>query len=531
MPTPKRSVSSGDAGVARPRGQRTLFRQSAVSTVGAGAAIASGLLLDAAIALRLGAGPVSDSFFVAARLPVGLAVVLMSVATQTLVPSFARRRVEAGDDGLRRLASVALFWAAAAGVLVAIVGIVGAGPLMRLTAPGLEARQLDVAASVARTMFLIVPLVALAEVLRALLNAMHTFALPAAMNVAMNGTAAAFILAHHQRDVYVIGRAYLIGAVAQLLVMAVLAVVRGCRFSAPSLRGGDGPALGRLAARPLAGAALNPLARVGEQLLVSFLPSGSITILSYGNRLISAIGGGVFFRPVIVALMPRLAEARARRDARAVERDLQEGFQLMLAISLPLAAVVAVLARPMVSVVFHRGNFSNADAALLGVVLAVYAASVPGSGVQRVLLVPFYAGLDTRTPWRNTVYGVVANLALAGPLVLLFGTGNRYAVVGVAAAYALAQYVNVAHAWARLTAMGTRPRASRPFLTRLVAATGAASVAMIAVALALGLYHQTDKREVVLRTAVTALVGAVAFAPAGYVLFSDRRSVSTRPAG
>ena len=173
--------------------------------------------------------------------------------------------------------------------------------------------------------------------------------------------------------------------------------------------------------RPTTGAGLNPVARLAEQILVSFLPPGSITILNYGYRLISAIGGTVFFRSVIVALIPRLTEAHNHDDQEAVRRLTGVGMRIMLAISLPLTAFMAVLSQPGAIAVFHRGSLTRASAALLGVLLAVYSISLVGSAVQRALLAPFMARLDTRTVLRNTIYGVVANLVLLPLLTLPFG--------------------------------------------------------------------------------------------------------------
>ena len=107
-------------------------------------------------------------------------------------------------------------------------------------------------------------------------------------------------------------------------------------------------ALGRLSIRPSVGAGLNPVARIGEQLMLSFLPVGSISLQTYGYRLISAIGGTVFFRSVVVTVVPRLTTATARGDDDAVRRLAGLAVRLMLAISVPLTVFLAILGRPNV---------------------------------------------------------------------------------------------------------------------------------------------------------------------------------------
>ena len=141
--------------------------------------------------------------------------------------------------------------------------------------------------------FATVPLVGIAEVMRALLNAKRTFVAPAAMSVVMNGLAALVVLAS-AGDIRRVAVAFVAGAAAQAVFMLVIAWWHGFRYQ-PSLRLNEAPliALGRLSIRPSVGAGLNPVARIGEQLMLSFLPVGSISLQTYGYRLISAIGGTV----------------------------------------------------------------------------------------------------------------------------------------------------------------------------------------------------------------------------------------------
>jgi putative peptidoglycan lipid II flippase len=121
----------------------------------------------------------------------------------------------------------------------------------------------------------------------------------------------------------------------------------------------------------------------------------------------------------------------------------------MLALSIPLTTLMLALTVPGIRLVFERGRFDASDAALLGATLAVYALSLVGSGVQRALLAPFYANLDTKMPLRNTIYGVGANIVLLPAFVLPL-RGEERGVLALAAAYGVSQYVHVAHAAYRL---------------------------------------------------------------------------------
>jgi len=139
--------------------------------------------------------------------------------------------------------------------------------------------------------------------------------------------------------------------------------------------------------------------------------------------------------------------------ARGVKADFDHlvrlGLRIMLFVAVPMGVLGAVLAPDTTSLVFGVGRFDERSVALLGSVLAIYALSFPGSGVQRALLAPFFALRDTKTPWRNSLYGALTNVALLPLLVLPFGRAST-AMYGVAFAYTAAHCVNVAHGWWRL---------------------------------------------------------------------------------
>ncbi len=424
------------------------MRQSTLTSLVALVAVLSGLLLDLTVAAVFGAGRETDAFVVAARLPLGLSAVVMVVANQVLVPSFTTWAATLPAATRRRIETTTVLSVVA--LMVSLAGLMSllAEPLAHLLAPGFDDAQTALAAELSRIMVWYLPCVAAAEVLRCWLNSRMLFAVPAAMTLILNGVGVAIIL-YSPTSIDSVAWAYVGGSAAQLVVMGAVAARKGMRLSRPDWRHEEVRRTAALCIRPSLGAGLNPLVRVVEVFFASFLPSGSATIVHYANRLTSAIGGTVIFRSVIVALLPRLTRAWGAGARTDFDDLVRLGLKMMLLVAVPMGLLGAVLAPEAAQLVFGIGRFDGASAALLGTVLAVYALSFPGSGIQRALLAPSFAQRDTKTPLRNTVYGAVANLALLPLLVLPFN-GAGAAVVGMAAAYSLAQYVNVAHAWWRV---------------------------------------------------------------------------------
>lgn len=435
--------------------RRSLLRQSGQTGVAAVVSLLSALAFDLSIAYTYGAGAATDAYFGGARIPVAAAAVALVVANQALVPTFGTWTLQRGGSSASRLTGelltvVFLATGAAAAALAAAAPVVVA-----VVAPGFDGTTHDTAVAVLRVSALTVPLSAVAEAMRAYLNARYAFLGPALVNVVLNGVAVAVVLVL-DGPVVLVAWATVAGAAARAVVLLAMVSRCGLLPRIPRIGRPDGELVAALRrmGRPLLTGGLPPVARLGEVVLLSFLPAGALSLLSYASRLVSGLGGSVFLRSISVALVPRMTEAAARGDLGRQRRTATRGRLLMLLVSLPLTALLVAAAVPLSRLLFLRGGFDSDDVVLLAAVLAVLALSLPADAVGRAYLSPFFARLDTRTPLRNALLGVAVNLAcLAGlvlPLsVLLPGTGQRTAVLGAAAAVVLAQLAQSVHAAAR----------------------------------------------------------------------------------
>ncbi len=426
---------------------RRVVRQSLFSGGVASLAVGSGLVLDVVAAAVFGAGRETDAFVVAARVPLALTAILMILGNQVLVATFATWSVTVERRRRRRLVSTVVLGSVVGGSAVAALLAVAAPYLVIALGPGFDREQHELAAELMRVSVWMIPLIAGCEALRAWLNAKHRFVIPAAMTIILNAVAVGVVLLG-DREIQTLPLAYVIGAAVQLVLMLGYAIVAGLRPGFPVFRDDEIKLLGRLLVRPSAAASLNPLTRAAETAVASFLPPGSATVLHYGQRAVSAVGGTVLFRSVMLAVLPRLTRAYVSDDKASARRLADLGMQLMVIVSFPLTAVSLVLALPATEELFGIGRFSPENAHLLGLVLTVLALSFPFSALQRGLQAPFYAVRNTKVPLHNTVIGVTVNLVLLAGC-LRFRYNGEEVVLAVAGSYVVANIANVIHArWA-----------------------------------------------------------------------------------
>ncbi|MBU4575831.1 MAG: murein biosynthesis integral membrane protein MurJ, partial [Desulfarculus sp.] len=211
-----------------------------------------------------------------------------------------------------------------------------------------------------------------------------------------------------------------IGGIAQLLMQLPYLKAKGVPFKPawdlknPALR-----RMLRLMIPAIFGAAVYQVAVLMDTILASFLPSGTVSYLYYADRLIQ-FPLGIFAIAVSTAILPSLSRQAADGDKKALLSTMGYGLRLILFITVPAMVGLLVLARPLVVLLFMRGEFTLEMAGeTAGAVMGLGAGLWAIAGVRAVVQ-SFYALKDIRTPVAVAALCLVIklafSLALMGPL-------------------------------------------------------------------------------------------------------------------
>jgi len=426
----------------------TVERQilSALGSIGA-ATLASrvlGFARDMIVALAFGAGPVTDAFFVAFRIPNMLRRLLGEGALSTaVVPVFADYAATRSPAEFARMLRAVLGAALLALGATTVIGIAAAPWIVRIVAPGFAAdpSQAGLAALLTRVMFPYLLLVGLAALAMGALNTHGRFfaaALgPAVLNVGM--IAAVLALASRlEPPILALAAGVLLGGLGQLLVQ--VPDLRRLGLLVPPSGELGHPALARVARLLLPavfGLAAVQVTVFVNTLLASLLPAGSISFLYYADRVME-FPLGVFGIALASAALPAMSRQAAAGDLRAVAGTLGFAVRMAVAITLPATVGLVILRTPITRVLFERGEFGPADTAATAAALGWYAAGLVGFALARIVAQAFYAigapGTAVKLGLLSVAANVVAALALMAPL----------AHGGLALASSIGAYVNVA---------------------------------------------------------------------------------------
>ncbi len=150
--------------------------------------------------------------------------------------------------------------------------------------------------------------------------------------------------------------------------------------------------------------------------LASRLGVGAVTALAFG-WLIMQVPETIVGTALGTALLPTLSEFAARGDERAFEASLGRAVQVLLAFSLPVTVILAIVVRPLVQAAF---GFDAAGTDLVAWATRAYLLGLTGHSLLEVAARGFYARKDARTPLLASLLSalvfVVAGLGLFRPL-------------------------------------------------------------------------------------------------------------------
>jgi len=402
-----------------------------------------GYARDIVVARAFGAGPITDAFFVAFRIPNLLRRLLAEGALSTaIIPVFSETLARGGSASFGRM----LRAVAGAGLVilcaVSALGMVLAPFIVTIMAPGWKSDSalFDLAVTLTRVMFPYLLLVGLAALAMGALNAHHRFftaaLAPAVLNVAMI-VAALGLAGRMSPPVMALAVGVLIGGLGQFLVQ--LPELR--RLGVPLFPALDWshPAVRQIAGRlwpAVFSLAAVQVTVIVNTLLASLLRGGTVSYLYYADRVME-FPLGVFGIALATAVLPGMSAQAARGEHEILRATLAFALRLSAFIAVPAAVGLAVLGGPIVRLLFQRGEFGAPEALYTAQALVGYAVGLPAFSATRIAAQTFYALGDTRTPVIVGFASVTANAIFA--VALMWPLEH----VGLALASSLSSYVNL----------------------------------------------------------------------------------------
>lgn len=390
----------------------------------------------------MGAGVVSDAFFIAQRLPNSFRAIFGEGAfNAAFIPSYAKALEQEGAEPAEEFAGEVYTLLLVSQVMLLLIVWLFTPQFLTLLAPGLGDRpeKFALAVSLTRITFPYLLFMTLFALHMGALNAHGRFALPAFAPNLMNLTvmaalAVAFLFPNAG---YAASWGVTISGALELGLLMWgarrIGVLRGLRKPHwPRVRGffiALGPAV--------IGSASPQIAVFADTILSSMLADGGVSAISYAERLYQ-LPVGVIGIAAGTVLLPEMSRRIASGDIDGAHHAQSRTMALTIALAAPFFIAFDTLPELIVAGLFMRGKFTAADAIASGDVLAAY-----GAGLMALVLIAsarasFQSRGDTATPMK------VALAALAVNVALKVGLFQPLGAVGLATATSVGLWINLA---------------------------------------------------------------------------------------
>ena len=402
-----------------------------------------GFVRDVMAAAIVGAGPVADAFFVALRLPNFFRSIAAEGAfSVSFVPLFSKTLAADGQEVAQEFASQTMAVMLAVLIPFSIIAMIFMPQVLTVLAPGFQSgggERYHLAVTLTRITFGYLLFMSLASLVGGMLNAIDKFFAFATapilfnlMQIILLAIAFKFPTPGHAMAWGVLSSGLL--QLIWLLIVLHKSHVR-IRLMLPRMNDKI-KRLFQLMGPGILGASAIQINLLVDTIIASTLPVGAVSFLYYAQRL-DQLPIGLIGTAVGTALLPKLAQKIAAHDKEAANFLFNRALEWTTILTMPATIALMVIATPIISVLFERGEFTAADTVNTAKALIAYAIGLPSFIGVKVLSTALYAQENTKTPVKVTLFSATLNIVLC--LILT----RPYGHVGIAFATSIAGWVQL----------------------------------------------------------------------------------------
>jgi putative peptidoglycan lipid II flippase len=233
---------------------------------------------------------------------------------------------------------------------------------------------------------------------------------------------------------------------------------------------------------------------------------------------------GVVAVSVMSAVTPSLSARWAQGNIVAFRHRMAFGLRSILAIVIPSAVGMIILAHPLIDLVLDHGAETSAQASTTAATLAMFSLGLPGFCTFLYMVRVLQSMQDTRTAFRiylvENAINIVLGVALVGPL------GVRGLALSVSVAYTAAALISLGVVARKDDGLG-----GQDLVVPVTRVLGSTAVMAVATVLAVNVSGATSGLALLGRVVFAVVVGAVAFVGATAVLGAReaKRAAGRRP--
>lgn len=410
-----------------------------------------GLVRDIVVANLMGAGTSADVFFFANKIPNFLRRLFAEGAfSQAFVPVLTEYHAEDDLSKTRELVAKASGTLGAIVTIVTLLGILfsgvvtalfGAGWFLDWLHGGPSAAKFELASLLLKITFPYLWFITFVALSGAVLNTLGQFAVssftPVFLNV-MIIVCAWFVSPNIAQPEIGLAIGVFLGGLVQFLFQ--LPFLYKQKVLVKPRWGWNDPGIVKirtLMIPALFGVSVSQINLLFDTFIASFLQTGSISWLYYSDRLLE-FPLGIFGIAIATVILPALSRKHVEAHSDGFATTMDWGVRMVCLLGIPAMLGLMVLAKPMIMVLFMRGQFGIADVEQSSLSLLAYGAGLLNFMLIKVLAPGYYSRQDTKTPVKYGIVAMLSNMVFNAIFAWFWG------YIGLAIATSLSAFINMA---------------------------------------------------------------------------------------
>jgi len=383
-----------------------------------------GFIRDLLTASILGANIYSDIFFVAFKLPNLFRRIFAEGAfTQAFIPAYAK------SNHKIRFSSVVFLQLFGFLIILSLLVTLFSSLVAKAIAIGFDQETIDLAAPLFAINFYYLPMIFVVTFMAALLQYKHHFATTAYSTALLNLTMILSLLISKDMDKYEItfylSYGVLAGGLLQILVhLYAIKRLNLCKiFHFKKHKKKEENKFYKNFMSATLGSSTTHLSAFIDTWLASFLMTGSISYLYYGNRVFQ-LPLALFAIATSVALFPMIARSIKNKDEEKALNLMKKSSLILFGLLAVSTFIGIVFNEFIISLLFERGAFTNTDTSNTALILSMYLIGLIPFGIGKIFSLWLYAKEQQFLAAKISVYSLGWNIVFSLILIQPFGAAG-----------------------------------------------------------------------------------------------------------
>jgi integral membrane protein mviN len=396
-----------------------------------------GLFRDSVLASAYGTGKYAAVYSTANSISTILFAVIGTALATSLIPLYNKLASEDSTERAMGFLNSVVNLVVIVCLSIAGLGIIFAGPLVKVFAPGYQGDVYTLCVQYTRILLPSIVFVGLANIFTSYLQIKKRYVIPGFIGMPYSIIIIVSIYLSLKTSPMVLVIGTLIAISAKALFQLPFVYKEGYRYR-PEINLKD-PVMKDMMILILPvviGVGANQINSIVDKSLASLLGTEVVASFSYAIKLYEFVQA-LFITSILAVIYPRLSSMIVSDRMDSFLNSLKKTMNVIIVALVPIIVGCIVLSRQIVEVLFQRNAFTSKDTTMTASILWIYVIGILAFALRDVLTRGFYSMEDSKTPMINSIISIVFNISLN--LILVKPLGYK----GLAIATAVSAYIGL----------------------------------------------------------------------------------------